>query len=286
MDLQYKPTKQKKEKPVKAPKMPKADKPMSFGSAKTVKIDKPKKVKEPKIKAPKPEKAVSFTPTKVEKAQKFEKIDKLKKPVNTKVLAISLSAVAVLLCVGLIIFLNVTGFGEESPAIKPEKLTIIELPNKVEYTVGELAAFSDMKIQVTLSNGVNITLKASDCEVTGFDSSAPTDAQTITVKYKDLLTTFNVKITKSQGGNNPTGKVTGLTFKTLPKTEYKVGEFPSLAGGVLLLNYENGSYKEIELSYDHIFNFNTDTAGTHTVNVMVEERGVVYETTYTITVTE
>lgn len=286
MDLQYKPTKQKKEKPVKAPKMPKADKPMSFGSAKTVKIDRSKKVKEPKIKAPKREKAVSFAPTKVDKAQKFEKASKFKKPLNTKALVISLSALVVILCVGLIVFLNITGFGEGKPTIKPEKLMIIELPNKVEYSVGELAAFADMKLQVTLSNGVSITLKASDCEIVGFDSSAPADSQTITVKYKSLTTTFNVRITKAQGGTNPTGKVTGLTFKTLPKTEYKVDEFLSVAGGVLLLNFENGSYKEIELSYDHVFNFNTKTVGTHTVDIQVEERGEVYKTTYTITVTE
>ena len=40
------------------------------------------------------------------------------------------------------------------------------------------------------------------------------------------------------------------------------------------------------MTYDHIFGFNTDEPGTHTVTVKHEERGRVYETTYTITVVE
>ena len=78
----------------------------------------------------------------------------------------------------------------------------------------------------------------------------------------------------------------GVSFKTLPKTQYKVGDWMSVEGGVLLVKYDDGSTKEVELTYDHVYGFTTAEPGTFTLYVKYVEEGLLSETTYTITVTE
>ena len=285
MEIKYKPTKPKKEKPIKAPKAEKAAKPMSFGSAHSVKIDKPKKVKEPKpAKAPKPEKAVSFTPTKVEKAAEFKSSGKLPKSVNPKVLAIVLSAVAVVFCVAVIIFFNKTGFGEENPA-KITGISIVHPPEKVEYYVGEEYSFYGLLVRVTFDSGINMTIGGADCEISGFNSSAPVEHQTITVKYAGYSATYQITILGDPVMETKPN-ITGLSFKNLPKTEYKVGEYMDISTGVLQIEYSDGSTEELELRYEYIYDFTTDAPGTYEVNVKLLKEGRLYTTTYTITVTE
>ena len=293
MEIKYKPTKQKKEKPVKAPKAPKAEKPMSFGSVSSVKLDKPKKVKEPKApKAPKPEKAVTFTPTKMDKGTEFKASGKLPKSVNTKILAAVLSVVAILAIV-IVVFPSVGDIlNEEPPRVTAQKLTIVTPPEKTTYYVGESLSYHGMELTVTLSSGTVLDLDVTNCQITGFDSSEPAN-QTITVKYNDLKATFDILIIPlSETPSEPstsTGVPSGLSFKTLPKTEYKVGEYLNVSGGILQLKYDDGSVKEIELDYSHIANtFDNTKPGEYTIMVKYydPEHDYLAETTYTITVTE
>ena len=295
MEIKYKPTKPKKENPFKAPKAEKATKPMSFGSAQSVKIDKPKKVKEPKpAKAPKPEKAVSFTPTKVEKATEFKAAGKLPKSVNPKILAAVLAVVAIL-AVAIAVFPAVGDvFNDEPPMVTAQKLTITELPEKTTYYVGESLSYHGLKLTVTLSSGTVLDLDITNCQITGFDSSTPGN-QSITVKYNDLKATFDVlimpKMSNEETPSTPTapeGTPDGLSFVTLPKTEYKVGERLKVSGGMLL--YKHGdTVKEIELTYSHIANtFDNKTPGEYKIIVKYydSDHDDLVETTYTITVTE
>lgn len=282
MNIQYKPSKPKNEKSVKVPKVPKAEKPISFGSAKAVKLEKPQKVKEPKVpKAPKLEKAVAFTPAKVEKVEQFKGVTKLKQSVNSKILAAVLVAVAVASLAVVLAF----NLQDNEPIIEPKSLSISAYPNKTTYYVGEAAAFSDLKLKMTLTNGATITVDGSECEITGFDSSTPVEMQTITVKYKEVHTTFTITV-KEILNSIPSGKYNGLSFKTLPKTDYKVGEWPDPSGGVLIVHYDDGTTREMELTNDYIYNFTTAKPGTYTITVKYVERGIYGETTYTITVTE
>lgn len=286
MAIQYKPTKPKKEKPVKEPKAPKAEKPVSFGSANAVKFDKPKKVKEKKIKAPKPEKAevMSFTPTKAEKATKFEGAGKLKKPVNTKILASVLVSVAVIAIAILLVFT----LKDNEPIVEPMSLFVVALPDTTYY-VGEQPSFVGLKLKMTFTNDKEITVDGSECEITGFDSSKPAEDQLITVKYKDLETTFTVTISEMPEPN-PDANYNGLSFKKLPdKTAYKVGEWPDLTGGILLVHYDDGTTRELPLDSEDvkITEFTTASPGTYEVIVKyVDESNRYGETSFTITVTE
>ena len=284
MEIKYKPTKPKKEKSIKAPKAEKAAKPMSFGSAHAVKIDKPKKVKEPKTKASKPEKTVTFTPIKVEKAQKFERADKLKQPVNPKIL---IAVTVVLVVLTIVVAVLLLWPGEDTEEIGSlQSLEILELPNQIAYEVGEEANWYGLKIKASLNGGIVAVLEAKDCIVTGFDSSKAAEVQTITVTYKGLSTSFVISVTEGEGSSASTGQYVGVSMHTLPKTEYKVNEWLNVSGGSLLVHYDDGTTKVIDLDRDEVKGFTSSKPGTYTLTVKHEERGYLYETTYTITVTE
>ena len=290
MGIQYKPTKQNKEKPVKAPKAPKAEKAMKLGTVATVKPTKAQKPPKPE-KAPKMAKAMKFEsqkPMQIGKVQDSAKSGSgaLHKPVNPKVMVAVFAVVIVVLIAAVVGVFFVGGgiFVDDTPAVKPESMTITALPEKTLYYVGEVPVFSGLKLAMTLSNGATVTLDGSECEITGFDSSTPSDSQTITVKYNDIQTTFTVVIREIPG--TITGQFIGLSFKSMPKTEYKVGDYLSVDGGVLLLHYDDGSTKEAMLDYYHIEGFTSKEPGTYTLTVKYVEDGFLAQTTYTITVTE
>lgn len=81
-------------------------------------------------------------------------------------------------------------------------------------------------------------------------------------------------------------KFNGVSIKTMPKTEYKVGDYLSIEGGVLLLHYDDGSTREVVLDYYHIEGFSSKEPGTYTLTVKYVEDGFLATCTYEITVTE
>lgn len=283
MKNQYKPTKLKTTKApkLKKEKQPKVEKITNIGTAKAIKFDKPKKVKELKpVKQPKVDKPIAVVPTKMEKAQKLEKAGKLQQPKNMKLLVAILGSVVVVIAAVLLL----VSLRNTEVAIEPKSLAVKNMPNKVSYYVGEVADFDNLKLTMTLTNGVEITVDGTDCEITGFDSSEPEETQVITVKYRELKTSFVVSIKEIPV--TITGNYVGLSFKTLPKTEYKVGEWPDISGGVLIVHYDDGTTREMALNNNIIYGFSTYEAGTYTVTVKYVESGRYAETSYTITVTE
>lgn len=296
MDIQYKPSKPKKEKSAKAPKAPKASKPMSFGTAKTVKIDKPQKVKEPKVKTPKPEKAqaVSFgkaakvqtdKPIKVEKAQKPGILSK----VDPKLI---LGGVLVLIAAVAAIMLTVVIPGVEAHGQEIQYISVSSTPDKTVYLVGDEANYDGLRITVTRNNGETFAVRANKCQITGFDSSEAKKSQTITVSYEGFTTTFFIKIEEPP---KLTPALMSIKLETLPKTEYKLGEWLNTDGGVILCEYVDGSVYRLSLENSDVFGFVIDStegsyvtqkAGTYELTVKHMEQGIICETTYTITVTE
>ena len=288
---QYKPSKPQKVKPAKPAKAAKPAKPtkaapIGVGAATAVKIERPKKVKPPKApKVPKAEKAQAVSIGKVQKAETFEGARKLKQPVSSKTLAAIAAGLVVIAAIVIAVVFLPRGNGNE-PAVAPETLTVTAMPDKTVYYVGETAIFTGLKVEVTLSNGVRIPLDESEYEIIGFDSTAAEVNQGITVQYKELTAKFAITIKEKETSGTTSGKYSGLSFKTLPKTQYKVGEWLSADGGVLLVHYDDGSTREMELSHEYIYGFTTNNPGTFTLTVKYMEKGVYGETTYTITVTK
>ena len=78
----------------------------------------------------------------------------------------------------------------------PATVTGISLvtPGKTAYTVGETLDVSGMEIKVDYSDGTSKTISVTEAMVSGFDSSAPTTSQTLTITYEGKTTTYDVSI--------------------------------------------------------------------------------------------
>jgi hypothetical protein len=113
------------------------------------------------------------------------------------------------------------------------------------------------------------------------------EAQTITVTYKEFTDTFVVQI--KEAPKPVENEVVSVVVETLPKTEYKLGDWLETTGGVLLCTYADGTTKRVDLEPAYVTGFKSamnSGVGTHTLTVMYRENGVRVDTTYQITITQ
>lgn len=204
----------------------------------------------------------------------------------TAIVVVALVVVAILVLPKL--FSKEEENGENTVTPTVSGIVVREIPDKVRFYVGEDPDFRGLVIAVNDTNFNSKTVRynnaSDDFTFTGFDSSAPAVNQVITVEYKGVKTTFKIDIIA-----HPSEKVTlqKIEMSALPKTEFKVGDYPSVKGGKILCTYTDGTTKEIDLRADLTYGFgNLNTPGEHTITVEYREDGVIVTTTYKITVTQ
>jgi hypothetical protein len=178
--------------------------------------------------------------------------------------------------------------GVDSDEIK--EMTISAEPNKTVYYVGENIDLSGLVVYIRLNRGSGVydyyDDRLDEFVVSGFDSSAPSDHQVVTVKYKENSVSFVVKI-KEMPVASPS--VQSITINPLPKTEYKVGGSFIARTAKIVATFSDGSTQEIALNRSHLSNWAEaiQTPGTHEIKVVYfDGNGGYAETTFTITVTE
>lgn len=205
---------------------------------------------------------------------------------GTKTKKIVLIVLAAILVVGAAVAAFMT-LGNDNATEGETSFTIDSPPEKTTYYVGENPAWYGLKLKLVTSEGNTIIFGYESCNITGFDSSKPAENQIITVTYKNYSATFAITVLDEEPGDmQPGGLFKSMTLKSMPKTEYKVNDWLSVKGGVLLLEYSDGTTKEVDLTYDMVHNFSTRKPGTYTVTVMYMEDGHKATLTYKITVTE
>ena len=290
MAIQYKPTKQKKEKPVKVAKVAKAEKPLKIKT--TVQKVKPSKpAKTPKAsKELKPIKANKLIKTpKVEKVVKIDSLASSNK-ISTKQLVFAAVTMVVVLVIAIAAIVLVDLKQEHDNQI--DTIIVSSFPKKLEYYEGDKLRTEGLKLQVVLNNGESYYVDASECEFSGFDSSKAVERQTITVTYQGVTCTYLIKI-KELPKEAPI--LANIYIETLPMTEYRVGQFLSTVGGVLMVEYADGTYMRHNLINDDVHGFITDVEtkakvtdkpGTYELEIRYREGNITKTCTYTITVTE
>lgn len=169
-----------------------------------------------------------------------------------------------------------------------ENIQILNFPDKLSYYCGE--EFDPTGLEVSaltkglISNFLPIDLK--DCTFSGFDSSEPVESQKITVTYRDFTAQFSVEIKRKAP---VVYQLESIALETLPKTEYKLGEWLNTTGGVLLCTYTDGTTKQVDLVNKYVSGFKpamTAGVGEHELTVYYSENGIQVSTTYKITITQ
>jgi len=159
-----------------------------------------------------------------------------------------------------------------NPAPKLTGIFVSTLPDKLSYSLREKLDLTGLVIMGSYTDG-------SEAEITGYTTSGynalKKGTQTITVKYEDFTTTFNVEVGVAK-------TLTSVTVSTMPtKLVYVVGETIDSTGMKLTLTYSDKTTEVVTTGFT-LTGFDSETAGEKTVTVTYS--GV--NTTFTVTVIE
>ena len=295
MAIKYTSTKIKKEKPEKIPKSPKAEKASKKDNSINLKISKPNKVKLEKapkqkirtLKKPKGLKSESSVVLKQSNSKRSRKDVAIKgSKKNNKVVIIAFLIVAVVLVL-VVASLIITKIVSNNKVVgqEIEQIYVSANPQKTDYLIGEEADYAGLKIEAIRKNGEKFIVSTNKCQITGF-STSKVGVQTITVIYEGYTTAFYINVKEPP---RVTPDLVNITLDSMPKTEYKVGEWLDTSTGVILCEYADGSTHRVALINGYVYgweNVDGHGPGTYTLTVRYKENGVLVETTYEITVTE
>lgn len=164
---------------------------------------------------------------------------------------------------------------------------------RTTYYVGEEFDPGNMSVQlVSNNNGVTRFIKYSSLEISGFDSSEPCEKQWITVKYKDYITGFNVKIIEPESEDEVV--FTGIKLTDNVQTSYTLEEWnanqgPYLRGVNVIFVFSDGSEIESTLNvYDLLCDYekHLDEPGETTFTIRLTRAEGNYETIVKVTITK
>lgn len=209
-------------------------------------------------------------------------------------LTIALVALVAIIIIAAIVAIVLVMSRENPTAPKTEIQRInISMAPKTEYFIGEKFDPTGLEIQV-ITNDMDsmyfVKYPNSDMTISGFDSSVANEAVPVTVTYKGVSATFNVKIIEYP---DKTVKLKSIrlsdNFYTPPYTLEEWNKYGPIFDGVkLILTYSDGTEKEVPMksSYCTGVVWPLEFAGTTEFTVFYSEGGVKVATTVTVTITE
>lgn len=155
-------------------------------------------------------------------------------------------------------------------------ITGIEVVNAVtDYQTYDELDTQTGSLLVSYANGIVEELPLSDpsIQITGFDSMIDGD-QTLTVTYKDMVTTYDVYVTHYT-------YLVGISAHGL-KSEYSLYDKLDRSQGVIYMEYADNTVEELPFSNNGftVSGFDTDSAGQKTITISYGS----FKTTFVITV--
>ncbi len=161
---------------------------------------------------------------------------------------------------------------ESGPAdsVTAESMTLLTMPDKSEYLLGESLELEGLSFSVKYSDGTTETVSAGfDC---GEDLLTTLGFYEVTVKYRGLEGTFKVTVTEPE--------VENLTLTKLPdRLEYYVHQMVDTSGIELKVTYVNGYERTITEGFG-ISAYNADSPGIKSFAAMYGGKIATFEVTY------
>lgn len=152
-------------------------------------------------------------------------------------------------------------------------IAITTLPQKQVYNVGDTLDLTGMVVTGTYSDGSTKIETVTAADVTGFDSSAPSAGQTLTVTVGGRSATYNIVI------NEPSSTVPdSIAITTLPnKLVYNIGDTLDITGMVVTGTYSNGSAKTETVTTADVTGFDSSApAASQTLTVTIAGKTATY----------
>ena len=169
--------------------------------------------------------------------------------------------------------------GESDPGYLSIKLELVSIsittqPSKTEYICGQELDLSDGVLTANFDDGSKTTISLSNLEVSGFDPQTIGE-QTIKLSYKGKEVSLTIKVIERVAES--------ITIDPLPtKTEYIKGEALDLAGGKLVVTFNDNTTETIDLSEATVSGFDSQKVAEQTITVKYNE----LSNTFSVTVKE
>jgi hypothetical protein len=125
------------------------------------------------------------------------------------------------------------------------------MPTKTTYGIGESLDLSGGIITVKYSDGSTEDVKMTNSMASGFKTTQG-GAVSVKISYSGKSATFVINVIVEE---------TGISLGTAPKTDYVKGESLDITGGTIHLNYNDGTFKEIEMTSSMISGFSSSEPG-------------------------
>ena len=158
--------------------------------------------------------------------------------------------------------------------VTEDSLKIVK-PSKLVYFVGDVEDRSGLSVSVVYSNGKTALLE-SGYTVTGFSSNTIGE-KTVTVKYKDLTSSYKINVVEPA--------LLKINIDKMPnKLSYYIGEVLDISGIKVSAVYENGVVTDI--SSKVLAEGDMKSAGKKKVTVIYTERDFIKTAEFEVTVTD
>src|SRR5574344_544303 len=159
-------------------------------------------------------------------------------------------------------------------------IAITTQPTKTTYFVGDKIDTTGMVVTATYSDASTKDVTAS-VKTAGFDSSAATDSQTVTVSYTEgditQTATFSVKITSVT--------LSSIAITTAPTTtSYVIGEALDTTGMVVTATYSDASTKDVSANVTTSGFDSAAAAESQTVTVSYTEGDATQTATFNVAI--
>ncbi len=123
---------------------------------------------------------------------------------------------------------------------QPQGLTVLALPDKTRYAVGEGLDLAGSRLSVDYGDGLSLSIQMAEATPGDYDATRVGE-QSVALQWKGVEAPFSVTV---DGGD-----LQSIALVTLPgKTVYQVGEAFDPTGGVLRLGYAGGGWAERPLA--------------------------------------
>ena len=169
--------------------------------------------------------------------------------------------------ISLIVILGIVGCTSVSDSVTVESLSVLSLPDKVSYFVGEELNSQGLILKVVYKDGSEKVL-TEGIEHSDIDQSL-IGTQTIEVVYGEFTTSFDIELKEIS--------MTGVEIEQLPsKTEYYNGDKVDTAGLTLKITYNNGTSETVTDGYSYSPE-TVSVIGTEDVVISYNGKDVSYE---------
>lgn len=212
--------------------------------------------------------------------------------INNKTIIVLAIILAVVLVAGIVAIIVGVDSAQKQDKFNKEviRINVSSRPAKLVYYVGETFDPTGLKLQVVTNHQDESYFVEYNEEMnfSGFDSSEPNNAQTITVSYMGFSTTFVVEIKEKPSLAPVLESIEVYNFKTT----YTLADWnkygPSVTGARIRCVYSDGSTEEdIILKNSYIYGFKKlESAGTTEIIIKYTIGSVTVQTNVTITITE